>query len=321
MSGAECDVLFVSRFPPPLGGVTVFARRKLQDLRRRGHRVRAIDLASRWWFVVVAAELIWRRRRQIIVNSINLWVLAWMWICGGLAQCVLYDHNASRKFTKKSWKKRLFLHFVRKSARVVIVHEHLSRNYPDDIVRDKVAVESPFVPPERSERNAIMAAYPERVRAFIGDRAKIKLVNSAWRYVEDSQGRDLYGIQAAIELVQRLKKEGLNVGLLMAFGDLNREDMPEALKANLEEAQEDGAVVVLNGQRELWPIFGETDVFLRLTSTDGESLSVLEARYFDCQVVASDVVPRPARVLVYPYGDTRRLNEVVRWAISKARPV
>ena len=66
------------------------------------------------------------------------------------------------------------------------------------------------------------------------------------------------------------------------------------------------------GQLEFWPLYTSLDLFLRLTGTDGNSVSVLEAQYYNCPVIASDVVPRPDGVVTYQYENfDDLLNTVV----------
>ncbi len=66
------------------------------------------------------------------------------------------------------------------------------------------------------------------------------------------------------------------------------------------------------GQYQFWPVYKRVHAFLRLTSTDGDSISIREAIHFGCPVLASDVVPRPDGVKLYGYGNQDELNALLR---------
>jgi hypothetical protein len=68
----------------------------------------------------------------------------------------------------------------------------------------------------------------------------------------------------------------------------------------------------LTGQKQLWPVFKYKPLFLRLTPTDGDSVSVREAIYFNCNVVASDVIQRPKECDIYNYGNFESLVNIIR---------
>ena len=51
-----------------------------------------------------------------------------------------------------------------------------------------------------------------------------------------------------------------------------------------------------------------TDVFVRNTSTDGDSLSVKEALYLHKKVICSDAVDRPLGVRLFHYSDSESLE-------------
>ncbi|MDI5934355.1 hypothetical protein [Halomonas kalidii] len=306
-------VVLVSKFPPPLGGVTIFAQRKAAKLQRAGSKINRVDLACWYWPLLLLRA---RRSSALVVNTVNLSVLAVIFLLGRLGRSKIYDHNGSRHYVSGTLRRSLYLFFVRKSDGVVVVHHHLVESY-DQALRDKITIESPFIEPDLTQEADILRDYPDEVKHFMCKDREVKIVNSAWKYVEDDRGRDLYGIGASVRLVSQIVTAGLSAKLLLAFGEFNYSDMPLSLQQEIDHARDAGYLVILDGQKELWPVLRTADVFLRLTSTDGQSISVHEALHFGCAVVASDVVPRPADVLLYRYGDDAELLQIVQHIISK----
>ncbi|WP_156811151.1 hypothetical protein [Cupriavidus sp. USMAHM13] len=301
--------VIVGRFPPPIGGVSVFVQRKFESL--KDHGAASLDFGNKAWFRELLGY-IFDRNCVFLLNSANLSILAVFFFLGLLPRTVLYDHNASRHFWKSRYSAFAYRFFIGRLKEVRVVHSHLIDGYAKRGFMEKVVVESPFLPPRKESRGQILETYPDDVLNFINDRDAFRVVSAAWRYNVDANGFDVYGIATVVGLLRSLRTGGVNARLLLAFAEFNESDMPKALLHEIRTLRELGALVILDGQRELWPVFESANLFLRLTSTDGESVSVLEALYFNCAVIASDVVPRPAEVVTYRYGDSvDLLNKVV----------
>lgn len=294
-------VVFISRFPPPLGGVTVFAERKIAKLVHDGTKVRVIDLGTRKWPLDVFFIALAQPKANFLVNTLHPMVLFTLWLFRTLPRSTLYDHNTSSFFRDNGWKRRLYLFFAHRGKQIVVVHAHLLDFYKHSGLLDKTTVESPFIEPDLARGPLIRSEYPDHVLRFLRRDGGIRILTSAWRYVSGQSGGDLYGIGSSIGLLDGLLAHGVNARLLIAFGEYNKSEMPITLSERIEAAMKSGRTVLLLGQQELWPIFTDIDIFLRLTETDGESVSILEALHFGCRVLASDTVPRPAGVVTYQY--------------------
>lgn len=295
----------VGRFPPPLGGVSVFVQRKFLSIESQGGKF--VDFGNKRW-ILQLFRLGVGRDNVFLLNSASLLVLTVFFAFGLLSRTILYDHNASRHLWRGRLSSLIYIFFVRRLFAVRVVHHHLVCEYEKRNCAGSVTVESPFIPPNENERQKVLGTYPQEVLEFIDDSRSFKVVTAAWRYSLDAEGRDLYGIDSLVSVIDHFLSLGIdNARFLIAFGDFNVDDIPAALAGRLLELKRDGHLIILEGQRELWPIFDAVNLFLRMTSTDGESVSVLEAIYFDCDVLASDVVPRPREVVTYDYGERSSL--------------
>lgn len=299
----------LARLPPPLGGVSVFAHRKIKKLEADGHRVLIVNFASKYWILRLVYYAVFHRKAEFHVNSLRLGLLAGLYLLGLLPRVSLYDHNHSRHFRPGSRQYQVYRFLARHVKEVVVVHEHIRKFYHGVGVRTRV--ESPFIPPDPADEQRVCATYPSWVRNFISQAEGLCLLNSAWRYIKLQSGGDLYGVDSSLKLLRRLRENGFAARLIFAFGELDFSEVPQSIRRLIEQLENEGALRLLVGQFEIWPLFKQVDGFLRTTATDGESVSVLEALHFGCPVVASDAVPRPQGVATYRYGDFDHLFEVV----------
>jgi glycosyltransferase involved in cell wall biosynthesis len=123
-----------------------------------------------------------------------------------------------------------------------------------------------------------------------------------------------------LSLIDRIVAKFPNAGLIIGVGDGNFERGAKSLGEVIEQRRLGTSVYVANGGVELWPLMTKADLFLRPTTTDGASVSVLEALYLGCPVLASDAVPRPQNVVLFNTDNMESFHESAT-AILSARQV
>lgn len=311
-------VVIVGRFPPPYGGVSVFVKRKYDSLRRVGAGY--VDLRSVFWPAKIA-WLVISCRCIFYINTGNIFFLLACYFLGALSRSYIYDHNASRRNWGKRHLESLYIYLVKRSLGVRVVHEHLRQGYEKRGLGGKVEVENPFIPPVEDEFFEIIDSYPEVVKDFIGAGSGFKLALSASVYVRDSAGRDVYGVDTLIFALEYLHEAGCDPRCLLAVAEFDEELLTVELRYRIDKLVRDGVLIKVIGQYQFWPIYRSLDVFLRLTSTDGDSISIREALYFNCPVIASDVVPRPPGTILYRYGNQEELNGLLYKVACQSRDV
>ena len=96
--------------------------------------------------------------------------------------------------------------------------------------------------------------------------------------------------------------------LLLVIAQYEPETMPEKLVREINKQIKIGRLCLLTGQAQLWPIFKQKAICLRLTPLDGDSVSVKEALYFKAPVVASNSINRPRGCVIYNYSSFKDLT-------------
>lgn len=282
--------LIIGRTPPPVGGVTTFVLRKAEHLKQSGNLVDLFPANG----VAGLLNIVLRKYDCYQVNTMNIIVIFFLFITGNISRVELIDHNHSRHF-RGNLKSRLLLLVINRCKKVFIVGEHLRANYPLDF--NNLEVVSPFLPPTSIEQGRAELETPLKVKEFISRMERV-IVVSAWRYIKEA-GIDLYGIESAIDCFKSLDYGDVGLVLCIGDGQFNRKYI-EQLVAEFSGQQN---MILWEGCHSSWVLFSEKAVYLRPTSTDGNSISIHEALYYKALVLASDVVERPKNCFLYKYGD------------------
>jgi len=125
-----------------------------------------------------------------------------------------------------------------------------------------------------------------------GISGRIALVYAHGRQFID--GKEVYGFSFVAQLLPDLAERGYKVFFL-----------DPSATYSLDELDVHGTCAVIHHRAsvDFRALLPRMSVYLRPTSTDGNSVAVLEALHAGVPVLASDAVPRPDGVITYRYGD------------------
>jgi glycosyltransferase involved in cell wall biosynthesis len=132
-------------------------------------------------------------------------------------------------------------------------------------------------------------------------------------------GNDVYGFRDAFTLFQSLtKRYEAQMGFVLCLSDQNKKKKIADLHLIAKSFGIDELIFwqigAINNMNALW---AHTDVYIRPTSTDGDSVAIREALDMGVQVVASDVCMRPQRSITYEYGNNDDFLRKVLFALEE----
>lgn len=161
-----------------------------------------------------------------------------------------------------------------------------------------------FLPPIESEEEPL----PESVNAWIKkareDASSIMMCSSASDII-DFNGVDLYGNDMCIDSVRVLneRKTGKNFYLVLIIHNTDRN--PDKLKCYQEKIARESSnnIILITSPVSFVQIMKASDIVLRPTNTDGDSITIREALYYSKTTVASDCAKRPAGTCVFKTRD------------------
>jgi glycosyltransferase involved in cell wall biosynthesis len=176
---------------------------------------------------------------------------------------------------------------------------------------DKPRIE--VVPAFLESGNDSPAGYDAPIEAFL-DSGRV-LVVAAYGVQFLGDGREVYGLDVVVQAFTTLARDRTDLRLAIFLARRQLGPRPRRHLARLERRLQqaglrDRSLIVFG--LPLLPALRSNAVFVRPTRAEGDAVSVREAQSVGVPVVASDVVPRPSGVVVFPTDDVGRLCEALR---------
>lgn len=283
----------VGSLPPPYGGVTVHVKRLKAYLFANKRHVVMIS-GPKEFYQLLNCDIIHihlnrpiRRLAAVILSRLLLKKVI----------CTLHrDVNRDMGFNKKMNLLSIFF----SDKWVVLNNESYSHYY--NKFSNKTILSSSFIPPV-NEKNDLKKTTVKDLREATSRFRRI--VCTCAHHYREHLSQDIYGI------FDILKNSYLLPDHLIVISDPSGEYLE---KAKVEGRAIPENVFFISYQHNFIPIISMSDVFLRNTNTDGDSLSIHEALYYNKHVLASDCVSRPRGVNLFngsEWVDILKKNEFV----------
>jgi len=311
-------VLFVGPYPPPHGGISVHVARARAMLARAGVRCGVLNIekgapASEAYIRVNGAldflKQLARHARNdwtfhVHTNGHNpkSWLVA---LAGGLAARLgaggtLTLHSGLAPAYLESggpWRRTVARLTCALYSRVVCVNEEIA----DSLLALGVSWRRLEISPAYLPPSHISSTLPPDIGAWLSTRHPV--LSTILFY------RPEYGFELVVEAVERLRRKHARLGCLVIGGTEGRREAEALVRRHgLEEwmrlcGDVDHSLCIA--------LMSRSDVFVRATYSDGDSISVREAVALGVPVVASNVGARPPGVALFPAGDADALVERV----------
>ena len=320
------DIKELGMIPPPYGGVSVYLRRLIKKLSADGFTVGGYYLSSndnnivesplfdKWsWFETAKFPFkIFKYIRQlkqyrILHSHLSLEAMLYLWTFKKILnkKVIITIHNSMVENYYKSCNKvnAYFLRCMANDKDVVWICVSQEGKKQLEKLPFKFQSEVRVIPayvPESCQDNSLpqnLSSYldaHERNLAFYGHSLML------------NGGVDVYGYNQMLDIYKCASEVSPELGLVYCMAD----DSDMLGISKLENyAKELGVHEKIFWQRGSLPslqtLWERIDVYVRPTSTDGDSLAVREAIEAGAHVVTTDVVKRPTECIIYHYGDIK----------------
>lgn len=304
------DVVLVGPVAPPPGGVASSIAALACALARRGAGVTVVDPRSRG--PLIATLLRASLRRSVVHlhlcghNRRSFYLLALTRLLAGLAPFVVTLHSGilpqylAARSRASRWALRQLLLTVDKIACVsaATAEAVVALGVP----RSHVVVASPFI------GEGLAEASPSAVRKKDGEILVSVMAAEPFALYGLDLVRDAFPSVVSARPAARLVVFGTGGADRALAEELHARGLGDRVEA-IGELGHDSVLALLRA----------SDVFLRPTRADGDSMAVREALAVGCRVVASDAAVRPPGTVLFPAGDAQRFAASVDRALAEPR--
>jgi glycosyltransferase involved in cell wall biosynthesis len=321
----DFDILILGPVPPPFGGISVHLSRLIPLLVRAGLKVGVLNhFGSKDMPFVVAAlnrnplnyYRIPRRFRARIVHyhHSGWWPLVSLALAkaDSSARYILTLHGGAIYGPLRSqvpFVSRITRWALSRFDTIIVVDPNVA-SFVQRNVADKQRIE--VLPAFLEFGNDDLGAYDARIEAFLDSGRILVVAAYGVQFLDD--GRELYGLDMVAQAFTTLARDrkDLRLAIFLARRQLGLKPRRHLarLERGLEQAGLRDRVLIVFGL-PLLPALRSNVVFVRPTRAEGDAVSVREARSAGVPVVASDVVPRPSGVVLFPTDDVARLCEAL----------
>ena len=322
--------------PPPFGGVSIYVKRLTEKLNDLGYPSGAyyqkitdssLDLnnyslykgLSRKRFVRNFIYLIKETREYSIVHSHDVFddaIFLWLLSILKKKKIVITVHNAKAvtNYYKQPKIFRFFLKLLSKRSPTWIA---VSPQGKEELLKlpikfSDITVLPAFIP--SNNKNSSSFSLSTKLKSFINSHDKIIFF---YAYKILINNIDVYGCFDALNMFKELiKRRDLNIGLVFCLSDeeVDLINLKLFSKENNLSNNIFWQIGAINDMSQIWKI---TDVYIRPTQSDGDSIAVREAIGMNINVVASNVTSRPEETIVYEYGNNSNFVSNVEIALNR----
>jgi len=301
-------ILQVGPYPEPIGGISIYIKRmkKLMDLLGISNEVWDLSEEKKEDIGVAQTRLRYVPFKLLFRRDINLI----HYNIPGINH-KLYIGLFNKLFFKRRIKllsihgdsKNLFITplIVKalNSFDVIICVKSGDKEYlREKGIRIPVYEVPPFIFPAQENESTTIPSY---ILDFIKNKDFIICGNAS--SMQFYEGEDLYGIDMSIELIERLKINGENAGIVFLLPQINNAEYFNKLKSMIADKKLENDFLFINENMELYPIIKRSHLFIRPTNTDGYGVSIAEAIYAKVPSIASDVCVRPEGTILFKSRD------------------
>lgn len=127
-----------------------------------------------------------------------------------------------------------------------------------------------------------------------------------------NNGQDLYGIDLCLQAMKSLCASGRSYYLVFVVVQCDNSEVLDGYKKYINENGLEDNVLMLLQPCSFVRLMQQSDIVLRATNTDGDSITVREAISLGVPVIASDCVARPEGTILFKSRDVGSLVDAIR---------
>lgn len=307
-------VLLLGSIPPPIGGVTIHIDRffnlfkdnskielSVLDIKKKTLFLKDSQIKNLFGIIVYFIKV-----KIVHIHISNDTVkLFFALISKLMLKKVIYTHHNSLV------KNRFIFKLMYKICdKVILVND--KEILEDLIVKSKTKVIPAFLPPYQFED--LPKALEDEIKAFD------TIISTNCYLYNLIDGKHVYGFDLIIEAFHNLSKNKKIKNTLLVLvdpSDTTKEFVDSLVKNKIFGTNK---ILHITQKSDFVSLVKKSDITIRATRTDGDSLSIRESLYFNIPIIASDITVRPEGTITFKSDDSIDLeNKILKVLKNKEK--
>ena len=322
----KLKIAIVGPYPLPYGGVSVHIQRLKDKLEANGFKCVVYDLDKNNTsldngITKIRFPLLWAvkysifAKEDIIHFHYSDWrartLFGFMTLLGKKIIITIHGESLKESIINSGYlKRKLITYSLNHASYVIAVNPHIKEcALLLGVNPELIDVIPAFIPPVIREKD--IDEIPQDIWEFIDQHTPIISANAF--KITFFKDHDLYGIDMCIDLCANLKNNYPNIGFVFCLPTIGDNNYFEMLKQRIISNGIENNFLFVTEKYNFYPILMKSQIFVRPTNTDGDSVSIREALNFEIPVVTSDVINRPKGSILFINRD---LNDFTQKTIN-----
>lgn len=204
-----------------------------------------------------------------------------------------------------NFQKRFLKFFLKKCNKIISVNNSIK----DELrINGKIIVKHAFLPPTKQDEYPLPNKISSKIRQQRSQGKKIIASNAGQLFIYNSE--DLYGLDLCIKCVRKFKSK--NDPYFIIFLVSHSNELSKKYVQIIKNERLEDYILLYLGIASFPSLIIESDIVLRPTNKDGDSITVREGIFYNKIVLASDVISRPKGVNLFKNRDWNDLYKKIK---------
>jgi glycosyltransferase involved in cell wall biosynthesis len=316
----KINVLITGPMPPPAGGISIHLQR-LEYLLKHEFNLDFIDESSstnKLYFNIKSLNLFVYLKKinntdLIFIHSGNRLFKKLHIILGKLfgkkVIITIHGYGKKRNFFFRIYDQVIF----NLANKIILVNPEIRQKV--NLKESKIVIKNAFLPPILKEEPNLSNVIESRLIESKRQNKTIVCANAS--RLDNFNGEDLYGLDMSIEATKMLVDAGIAVDVIYIVSSLDTgEEKFQKAQHLIQQYQIQNSFFLIHEKASFVKLIEQSDMVIRPTNTDGDSLTIREGLYLNKIVLASDVVQRPEGTKLFKTRNTADLFEQMKELIT-----
>jgi glycosyltransferase involved in cell wall biosynthesis len=300
---SKFNILIAGPIAPPFGGISMHIKRLASALTPH-FNIRFIDESKKkkskifnihslnvfkYLKLLLQSDLVFIHSGNRFFKKMHLFASK---LLGKKSIITIHGYGNKRNFLLKQWDQLVY----RLANHIILVNAEIQHKI--ELPQQKTSIKHAFLPPNLLEESPLPKELEHQILSA-KNAGKIIIVGNASR-LDLFNGFDLYGADMAIDAAVKLHAEYENCFFVFTISELgNNALLFNNYQNKILSAGLGNDFLLYNGLLSFSKLIELSDIVIRPTNADGDSLSIREALYFQKPIIASDVVKRPTGTITF----------------------